>query len=370
MTKEGNATVQIIIGVSGVDTAGILKRVIAKLEPELTAEICVLAIGNSVVETDDERVVSIARPSSSGTEYDSVAAWNAVVQFNAAFGVVVDAKSIPTSPNWLKGLPEQMSVGNLDLVLPAQSIDTLTNLTVAPLVSSLYGQHTPCPVPSAYAFTANRAKSWLKLVASTEHQNHHPALCAALHSLAHERKIAESSALETVPVLPSEDAASFGSAFKQVVRTVLDHAVADEHHWRGLRAVRSNITLNAGLSGSEPKTPRTYEVNEQLLVDRFTDVSGIVRDTWNEWLAPEDIGLISNSIQQPKAGISPSLWAHLTFLALKEIHTNPQEVDIIISSLLPLYFGRVIDEVHNPTTFDDRLQEFSRLKPMLIRHWR
>ena len=369
MTKEGNATVQIIIGVSGVDTAGILKRVIAKLEPELTAEICVLAIGNSVVETDDERVVSIARPSSSVAAHDSVAVWNAVTQFNAAFGVAVDAQSIPNSSGWLDNVLEQMRENNLDLVLPAQSVDALTQLTVAPLVSSLYGQRTSCPVPSTYAFTANRAKSWLKLLASNEHQNHHPVLCATLHSLAHERSIAESPFFEPMPVLPSEDDPRFGRSFTQVLRTVIDHAVADKHHWQSVRAVRPNTVLNGISSDSNPEERNAHEVNEQLLVDRFTDASGIVRDTWGEWLAQEDVEAISSSMHGDKAGISPSLWAHLTFSALKEVHANPQDENNVISSLLPLYFGRVIDELQSPSSFEERIESFQQLKAKFGRHW-
>ena len=298
--------------------------------------------------------------------------------------VVSDADTRSITPEWCYNLVNPVLCSGYGYVTPYYVRDkhdaTITNALVYPTTRALYGLRVRQPIGGDFAFSnaalqvLTRKKYWEKypyiskfgvdIWMTTTALNEGFRVCqTALGTKVHDVKD------------PGKD---LSPMFIQVVGTMFDLIQCYEYRWRNVIG-----SIQGHMSGEFRFVEvEKIKVNFRKLLKKF--YSGYEKyinvweaifdkDTFNEFK-----GVLGSS-QKKNIVISVELWAKIVYeFACAYNFVQPDEKELILKSMLPLYFVRTASFIREAALFNDEIADavvegnagvFERMKEYLINRW-
>ena len=312
------------------------------------------------------------------------AIFEAVRQVGATACAVVDSDLRSITPSWLDRLLSPVVRHGYAFAAPLYARHrfdgTITNSIAYPVTTALYGTRLRQPIGGDFGFSGELAATyadkdvwetdvarfgvdiWMTTLAVVEgHRVCQASLGAKLHD----------------PKDPGQD---LGPMFRQVVGSLF--ALAGEYRaaWSGVEGIREPPTF--GLRSAFSVEP--VSVSLTRLTWKF--VRGYVQyeRVWREVLSLESMAEVVRSIEEASeraAGfeLPAELWIRIVYEFLLAYHRRRVDPELLLDSLIPLYFARTasyVVEVSDRTNeeaeaaVDSLVDAAVRLKPELERGWR
>ena len=383
--------------------------------------------GRVVVETEPpeyvERILlvrptnKLSRVSLTYPEIDGVggkgAALRTIFEIAAALEVqalvVVDSDLRSIGPEWIELLAGPILKGGYDYVAPLYARHkhdgTITNNVTYPLTRALYGMRIRQPIGGDFGVSGDLVRHYLEEGYWTPEVSKF-GIDIWMTTLALSGGYAVCQARLGAKVHdPKDPGSDLGPMFRQVVTTILRLAVANADRWGKIRG--SHDVPAYGFERIVDPPP--LEINVLRLLSEFHGGSLALASTWAEMLSPdttagvlglaEEAGRIAEHVQatidaSPAGGAPPStammaaaavgyafpdeLWARVIYDLIITARDHPDRLEAFVTSLVPVYFGRVASAViENRELTTDRAEEsverqareFERLKPYLVNRW-
>jgi glucosylglycerate synthase len=312
------------------------------------------------------------------------AIFGAAREVGATACAVVDSDLRSITPSWLDRLISPVSRHGFDFVAPMYARHkfdgTITNSIAYPVTTALYGTRLRQPIGGDFGFSGELAARyaakdvwetdvarfgvdiWMTTVAVVEgHRVCQASLGAKLHD----------------PKDPGQD---LGPMFRQVVGSLFALAGEYRDHWAAADGVMDPPTF--GLRAAFSVEP--VHVSVTRLTWKF--VEGFVRyeDTWRDVLSEDTMSDVVASIteaseRQEGFHLSAEVWIRIVYEFLLAYHRRRLDPELILDSLIPLYFARTasyvqdVDDLTNEEAEGavDALVDLAvRFKPQLERGWR
>jgi hypothetical protein len=382
------------------------QRVVVETEPPDYVERILL-----VRPTNKLSRVSLTYPEIDGTGGKG-AALRTIFEIAAALEVqalvVVDSDLRSIGPEWIELLAGPILKGGYDYVAPLYARHkhdgTITNNVTYPLTRALYGMRIRQPIGGDFGVSGDLVRHYLSEGHWTPEVSRFGidiwmttlALCggfavcqARLGAKVHD---------------PKDPGADLGPMFRQVVTTILRLAVANPDRWR--QAKGSHDVPAYGFERLIDPPP--LEINILRLLTEFQAASLTLGATWAEMLSPEttagvmglaeEAGVVADTVRaavnlQPGAAppttaamaaaasafaFPDALWARVIYDLIITAREQPDRLEAFVTSLVPVYFGRVASAVIENREFttdraeesvERQAREFERLKPYLVERW-
>jgi len=382
-------------------------RVVVETEPPDYVERILL-----VRPTNKLSRVSLTYPEIDGTGGKG-AALRTIFEMAAALEVqalvVVDSDLRSIGPEWIELLAGPILKGGYDYVAPLYARHkhdgTITNNVTYPLTRALYGLRIRQPIGGDFGVSGDLVRHYLEADGWTPEVSKF-GIDIWMTTLALSGGFAVCQARLGAKVHdPKDPGADLGPMFRQVVTTILRLAVANADRW--LKVQGSHDVPNYGFERIVDPPP--LEVNVLRLLSEFHSGALALDDTWREMLAPDtaeavlalaaEAGAVADHV---RAGLDvdapgaerPSTtavaaaaaafafpdgtWAKVIYDLVVTARQQPDRLEAFVTSLVPVYFGRVASAViENRDLSTDRAEEsverqareFERLKPYLLNRW-
>ncbi|MES2209417.1 MAG: glycosyl transferase family 2 [Chloroflexota bacterium] len=323
--------------------------------------------------------------------------------------VVVDSDLRSILPEWVELLAGPILKGGYDFVAPLYSRykydGTITNTVTYPLTRALYGHRIRQPIGGDFGVSGDLVRHYLEADDWTDDISRFGidiwmtttalaggfAICQArLGSKVHD---------------PKDPGSDLGPMFRQVVGTILRLAVRHADRWKD---IRSSHEIPA-YGFERLAEPPPLDVNTVRLVSEFHNGSLTLADAWRGMFAPANADAIlelaaeagrmadaarSKLDMDAPGAVTPTtahmaaslagfhfpddLWARTVYDMILAARRDPEGIDRMVASFVPVYFGRVasfIIENRDLTTdqAEERVmrqaREFELLKPYLLDRW-
>ncbi len=323
--------------------------------------------------------------------------------------VVVDSDLRSILPEWVELLAGPILKGGYDFVTPLYSRykydGTITNTVTYPLTRALYGHRIRQPIGGDFGVSGDLVKAYLAADDWTDDISKFGIdIWMTTTALAGGFAICQSRLGSKVHD-PKDPGSDLGPMFRQVVGTILRLAVRHAEHWR--TTTGSHDVPAYGFERLADPPP--LDVNTVRLVTEFSNGALTLADTWRTMFSPANVDEIlelaaeagamgdkaraalemdapgaptptTAQMADALAGFSfpDDLWARAVYDLIVAARNDPDAVDRMVASLVPVYFGRVasfIIENRDLTTdqAEERVmrqaREFELLKPYLIEVW-
>jgi glucosylglycerate synthase len=293
--------------------------------------------------------------------------------------IVVDADAQTLTPEWIKHLGEPVFKG-FDLVTPLyvqHKYEGLINHEIVyPVVRALLGRRVRQPIGVDFALSGGLARSYVESPLWDEGVAGF-GLGVFMTTLALNRG---SLLCQAVVGKPKAHRArgSAGSVFRDVVRTLFSLIPRLNASW--LRVKHSRPTPVFGFQTGEPEAPPKVTVDGERLFSRFREGLPSYGEVWKKGLSPEVFGklLETYEMEKPFFDFPTDLWARILFDSAVSYRDRVCDLDLLIDSLLPLYFGKTFAFVKKTSRMsarqaEDTIEEdcmvFEMTKPYLVKRW-
>jgi glucosylglycerate synthase len=311
--------------------------------------------------------------------------------------VVVDSDLRSIVPEWIELLAGPIQKGGFDFVAPLYSRykydGTITNTVTYPLTRALYGLRIRQPIGGDFGVSGDLVAHYLEqddwdsdvskfgidIWMTTKAITGGFAVCQTrLGAKVHD---------------PKDPGADLGPMFSQVVSTLL--RLTDKHADRWLEVQTSHDVPAYGFERIIDPPP--LSVNVARLLDEFAKGAVTVGNVWRTALTPENFDLISRLAADAGAAAGAAgradkptaaedsgfhfpdeAWARAVYDCAFAYHQRLVEMDRLVASMIPLYFGRVaslIVETKDLTTdqaeqfVDRQARAYELAKPYLVARW-
>ncbi len=323
--------------------------------------------------------------------------------------VVVDSDLRSILPEWVELLAGPILKGGYDFVAPLYSRykydGTITNTVTYPLTRALYGHRIRQPIGGDFGVSGDLVKHYLEAEDWTPDISKFGIdIWMTTTALAGGYAICQTRLGSKVHD-PKDPGSDLGPMFRQVVGTILRLAVRHADRWEGIRT--SHEVPAYGFERIADPPP--LDVNSVRLLDEFQGGALTLADTWRGMFAPANLetvlelateaGRMAESarakldMDAPGAAMPTTaqmadalagfhfpddLWARIVYDMVVAARRDPEGVDRMVASFVPVYFGRVasfIIENRDLTTeqAEERVmrqaREFEHLKPYLTDRW-
>jgi glycosyltransferase involved in cell wall biosynthesis len=382
-------------------------RVVVETEPPDYVERILL-----VRPTNKLSRVSLTYPEIDGTGGKG-AALRTIFEMAAALEVqalvVVDSDLRSIGPEWIELLAGPILKGGYDYVAPLYARHkhdgTITNNVTYPLTRALYGLRIRQPIGGDFGVSGDLVRHYLEANGWTPEVSKF-GIDIWMTTLALSGGFAVCQARLGAKVHdPKDPGADLGPMFRQVVTTILRMAVANEDRWAKIQG--SHDVPNYGFERIVDPPP--LEINVLRLLSEFHAGALTLGSTWREMLAPDtaeavlalaaEAGVVADHVrgaldvdapgaERPStlamaaaaAGFAfpDGTWAKVIYDLVVTAREQPDRLEAFVTSLVPVYFGRVASAViENRDLSTDRAEEsverqareFERLKPYLLSRW-
>lgn len=323
--------------------------------------------------------------------------------------VVVDSDLRSILPEWVELLAGPILKGGYDFVAPLYSRykydGTITNTVTYPLTRALYGHRIRQPIGGDFGVSGDLVKAYLAADDWTDDISKFGIdIWMTTTALAGGYAICQARLGSKVHD-PKDPGSDLGPMFRQVVGTILRLAVLHADRWTGVRG--SHDVPSYGFE--RVADPPPLDVNTVRLVSEFHSGSMTLSDTWRTMFAPANVeAILELATEAGRLGdaararldmdgpgsVTPStadmaaaladfhfpddLWARIVYDMVLAARRDPDGVDRMVASFVPVYFGRVasfIIENRDLTTdqAEERVmrqaREFELLKSYLVDAW-
>jgi len=169
-----------------------------------------------------------------------------------------------------------------------------------------------------------------------------------------------------------------GPMFRQVVGTIFSMMNHFESYWTQVKYSRPTAIYGFGLG--EVEMPPKVEVNSRNLLQKFHGGFEDYQQVW-ERILTEDVFkklLEIRSMKEREFNFPTDLWARVLFDTAVGYRYASMDPDVLLDSLIPLYFGRTLSFVKKTKkmsirqaeeAIEDDCMTFEMTKPYLIQRW-
>lgn len=297
--------------------------------------------------------------------------------------VVVESDIENLAPYWIRNLGEPLLKGagyTVPLYVRHKYESTLTSSTLYPLIRCLYGRRVRHPNAGDFGFRGQLAETYLNSPVWTPSvQNFGIDIWMTIIALNSRLPICQAFMGTPKVHRLSDPDANLSVLFHQVLRTLFDLMGVYTPFWQQVKW--SKPTALFGTDIQEVETPVPREVNTQRLQERFVQgfhhYSHIWQKVFDQTICHKLQEIRSMNLQHfsfPTQG-----WARILFDAAAAYQRmNPEEREILLDSLLPLYMGKVLSYVKKTERMSIQQAEeyvenecviFEENKPYIVKIW-
>ncbi|MBW2027153.1 MAG: hypothetical protein JRI90_17780 [Deltaproteobacteria bacterium] len=173
--------------------------------------------------------------------------------------------------------------------------------------------------------------------------------------------------------------AHLGPMFRQVVGTIFTLMTHFSHIWMKVKYSRPTAIYGFGLG--EVEMPPKVEVDTQNLLKKFHGGFDEYQDLWQKILSRDVFNklLEIRSLKENEFNFPTDLWARLLFDVAISYRDSVVDRDLMMDSLIPLYFGKTLSFVRKTKrmsikqaedTIEEDCMTFEMTKPYLLRRWK
>ncbi len=306
-----------------------------------------------------------------------------VVELHARAVVVVDADLKSITPEWIKHLGEPLFNGFsyvAPLYIRHKYDGTITNGIAYPMTRALYGRRVRQPIGGDFGFAGRLAHVYLK----SETWNEAIAnfgIDIWMTTLAITQKVRICQAFMGRPKIhrTKDPASHLGPMFRQVVGTIFSLMTYFADFWLKVKYSRPTAIYGFGLG--ETEMPPKVEVNTQNLFDKFHQGFEQYGDTWRQALTQDVFNKLYEikDLREKEFNFPTELWARLLFDVAVSYRDEVVERDLLMDSIIPLYFGKTLSFVRKTRrmsikeaeeTIEQDCLVFETTKPYLLMRWK
>jgi len=296
--------------------------------------------------------------------------------------IAIDADLKTIRPEWIKHLAEPLFKGYsfvAPLSVRLKYDDPLTSEIAYPLIRALYGRRVRQPIGGEFGFSGELAQTFLSSGVWNEAAAQFGIdAWMSILALSHGVRFCQSFLGSPKVHNPKDPASSIGPLFKQVVGTIFSLMSPLESHWISVKYSKPTAIYGYGLSEVE-KIPKV-EVDADRLLRKFLEGFNQYGTTWEKALS-RDIYMKLEEMRDMKRdtfSFPADLWARLLYDMAVFCRDLPGERDLVLESLIPLYYGRTCSYVRKTKGMSTRQAEetveedcmaFEMTKPYLVKRW-
>ncbi len=294
--------------------------------------------------------------------------------------LLFDADLRSITPEWVKNMAEPILSGKYDYVSPYyrryKYDGTITNLIVYHLTRSLYGLRVRQPIGGDFALSLPVIEDFLEYdVWETDVGRFGIDIWMTTNVIVKRFRICESRLGVKVHDVrdPTE---SLGPMFRQVLDTLFELMEDYEPDWRRIKGSES-VDILGEVSDLKPKP---FEVNHAALVENFNIGYEHFGPLWESVLEPENFQKLREltKLKADEFIMDAELWAKILYNFSAVFHKWRKNRFKLVTSVTPLYNGRVASFVNTTRDMDDLETEkviqkdaqiFEEMKDYLIKIW-
>ncbi len=305
-----------------------------------------------------------------------------VVQLKAQAVVVVDADLKSITPQWIKHLGEPLfnDFGYVAPLYVRHKYDgTITNSIAYPLTRALYGRRVRQPIGGDFGFSGDLARVYLSSPTWSEAVRNF-GIDIWMTTLAMNNNVPICQAYMGRPKIhkAKDPGSDLGPMFSQVVGTIFDLMTQSTGYWMRVKWSRPTAIFGFGLG--EVEMPPPVKVSQETLAEKFKIGFKQHRELWTKILTTSIMNKVDEIGQLPSEQFEfpVQLWAKLLFdYAVAYRDQVVAEADLL-SSLIPLYFGKTLSFVRKTERMSVQQAEefienecmvFEETKPYLLERW-
>ncbi len=305
-----------------------------------------------------------------------------VVELEAKAVVVVDADLKSITPNWIRHLGEPL-FNDFSYVAPLyvrhKYDGTITNGIAYPLSRALYGRRVRQPIGGDFGFSGDLARVYMENEAWDEATaNFGIDIWMTTIALNQGAQICQSFMGRPKIHRPKDPAASLGPMFRQVIGTIFSLMSHFEDTWMRVKYSRPTAIYGFGLG--EVEMPPKVDVDAKKLFDKFHDGFAEYEELWKEALYEDVFGKLMEikGMKERVFTFPTDLWARILFDMGVAYRDRIREPDVLMESLIPLYYGRTFSFIKKTRRMSTQQAEeaieedcitFEMTKPYLIKRW-
>ncbi len=304
------------------------------------------------------------------------------VELKAKAVVVIDADLRTMRPEWIKHLAEPL-FGGYAYVAPLyvrhKYDDLLTSAIAYPLLRALYGRRVRQPIGGEFGFSGDLAETFRSCNLWNDFVSRF-GIDAWMTIIALQQRVQFCQSFLGSPKVdrPKDPSISSVPLFKEIVGTIFSLMPHFEKQWIKVRYSKPTAIYGFGLG--EVEKPPKVEVDSERLIQRFHEGFALYSDAWEEALS-RDIYMKLLEIRGMRRDIfsfPAELWARLLYDMAVFYRNVPEKRDLVLESLMPLYYGRTFSCVRKTKSLSTRQAEehveedcmaFEMTKPYLVRRW-
>ena len=296
--------------------------------------------------------------------------------------VVVDADLKSITPEWIKRLGEPLFTDYAyvaPLYVRHKYDGTITNGIAYPLSRALYGRRVRQPIGGDFGFSGELGRRYLESGVWDEAvANFGIDIWMTTLALNHGRQICQAFMGRPKIHRPKDPGAALGPMFRQVVGTIFALMPRFEDHWTQVKFSKPTAIFGFGLG--EVEMPPKVEVDTGNLFRKFRDGFDQYQTTLEAVLS-EDVykKLLELRGMKPRVFSFPTdLWARVLYDMAVGYRDAICDLDVMMDSLIPLYFGRTFSFVKKTKRMstlqaEEAIEEdcatFEMAKPYLLQRW-
>jgi hypothetical protein len=248
------------------------------------------------------------------------------------------------------------------------------------MTRALYGRRTRQPIGGDFGFSGKLGKvylenrSWDEAVANF-------GIDIWMTTLAINQKVQICQSFMGRPKIhrTKDPGSQLGPMFRQVVGTIFSMMNVFDSFWTKVKYSRPTAIYGFGLG--EIEEPPKVEVNTQNLLSQFHNGFDEYNSIWKQVLT-EDVHkklLEIMEMEESEFNFPTDLWARVLFDMAVSYRDAPVDRDLMMDSLIPLYFGRTLSFVIRTERMsikqaEEAIEEdcatFEMTKPYLLQRWR
>ncbi|MBW2622586.1 MAG: glycosyl transferase [Deltaproteobacteria bacterium] len=306
-----------------------------------------------------------------------------VLELKAEAVVVVDADLKSITPQWIKRLGEPLAndFGYVAPLYVRHKYDgTITNSIAYPLTRALYGRRVRQPIGGDFGFSGrlaeiyNQSNTWTEAISqfgidiwmTTLAMNSGTPICQAFMGRPKIHK-------------PKDPGSDLGPMFRQVVGTAFEMMISAVPFWKAVKGSKPTAIFGFGLG--EVEMPPPVDVDQGRLYEQYMNGFTENLDLWSEALSEEVFHKLEEirDLNQEKFEFPTQVWVKILYdlaIAYKnKVGGNP---DLLVDSLIPLYFGKTLSFVKKTERMSIQEAEefienealvFEDTKPYLVENW-
>ncbi|MBW1730612.1 MAG: glycosyltransferase [Deltaproteobacteria bacterium] len=257
---------------------------------------------------------------------------------------------------------------------------TITNGIAYPMTRTLYGRRVRQPIGGDFGFSGKLAAVYLKSDTWDDAVGHFGIdIWMTTLAITNKARICQSFMGRPKIHRTKDPGAHLGPMFRQVVGTIFTLMTHFSHIWMKVKYSRPTAIYGFGLG--EVEMPPKVEVDTQNLLKKFHGGFDEYQDLWQKILSRDVFNklLEIRSLKENEFNFPTDLWARLLFDVAISYRDSVVDRDLMMDSLIPLYFGKTLSFVRKTKrmsikqaedTIEEDCMTFEMTKPYLLRRWK